>query len=122
LTTESVEGIASAVGRMPGGQHVGVRPDEEDGGAEPRPDLEQEHGSDREQAAHERRQERPKKDAGAERRDERANLPARESLPLADHDDREKEAWSDEVREAIEERGRPQEGLVPQETEALREP
>jgi hypothetical protein len=109
-------------GQDAGGQYVDARPDEEGRTAEPRPELEQQNSSDREEAADERRHERTEQQAGAEGGDQRADLTARQPLPLADDDERKQQAGADEVREPIEKRACAQKRLAPQEAEALREP
>ena len=72
---------------------------------------------DRQPPADEGREEGTHEDARAERGDEQAHPAARQPLLLADDDDREQDAWPDEVREPEEQRDRPQEGVVPQEAE-----
>ena len=105
-----------------GGQHVDVRPDEEERAAEPRPELEQQNAADREQPAYERRDERSKQQAGAECGNERADLAGREPLLSADDDHREQQAGTHEVREPEEKRTCAQERLAPDEMEAFRKP
>src|SRR5207244_2702134 len=96
-----------------------VGADDEGRAAEPRPELEQQYGSDWERAPDERRQDGAEQQERAERSHERADLAAREALLRADDDDGEHQAGAHEVREAEEQRARPQERPSPEESEAL---
>ena len=117
--TESVDGIASAVGNSAGGEDVDTRPDEEGGAAEPGPQLEDQDGADRQEPSDERRQERAEQEARAEGGDEQPDLASRKPLALADQHDRQQEPRAHEVGEAEEHRAGSQERLIPDETKAL---
>ena len=118
-TTESVDGMTSAVGKQAHGEHVDARPDEKRGTAHPRPELEHEHGPDGQGPPDVRREERPGQDAREEHGHEQAHLASRETLVGADDDDREEDARADEVEQAEDQGNGSEERLVPDVADAF---